>query len=94
VENFFADFDSRLGEAPFAVGQRFSVADITVLVTVDFAVRATNFPVPDGHRYQCGADMARAIQTAKPSRAFLCCVYGGPAFRNPPERTAPRLSAA
>jgi glutathione S-transferase len=50
VKNFFADFDARLGEAPFVAGQRFSVADITALVTVDFAARAINFPVPDQHR--------------------------------------------
>jgi len=50
VKNFFADFDDRLGEAPFVAGQRFSVADITVLVTVDFAAKAINFPVPDEHR--------------------------------------------
>ena len=49
VKNFFADFDDRLGEAPFVAGQRFSVADITVLVTVDFAAKAINFPVPDEH---------------------------------------------
>jgi len=28
----------------------FSVADITALVTVDFAAKAINFPVPDEHR--------------------------------------------
>ena len=50
MKSFFADFDARLGEAPFAAGRRFSVADITVLVTVDFAARAINFPVPDKHR--------------------------------------------
>jgi glutathione S-transferase len=50
VKNFFADFDDRLDEAVFAAGQRFSVADITVLVTVDFAVGAINFPVSDKHR--------------------------------------------
>jgi glutathione S-transferase len=31
-------------------GQRFSVADITALVTVDFAAKAINFPVPDERR--------------------------------------------
>jgi glutathione S-transferase len=31
-------------------GQRFSVADITGLVTVDFAARAINFSVPDEQR--------------------------------------------
>jgi glutathione S-transferase len=50
VQNFFADFDARLGEVPFVAGQRFSVADITALVTVDFAVKAINLPVPDEHR--------------------------------------------
>ena len=49
VKNFFADFDARLGEAAFVAGQRFSVADITALVTVDFAAKAINFPVPDEH---------------------------------------------
>jgi glutathione S-transferase len=50
VQNFFADFDDRLREAAFVAGQRFSVADITTLVTVDFAGKAINFPVPDKHR--------------------------------------------
>jgi glutathione S-transferase len=50
VTNFFADFDVRFGEAPFAAGQRFSVADITALVTVDFAAKAIDFSVPDEHR--------------------------------------------
>jgi glutathione S-transferase len=50
VKNFFADFDARLGEAPFVAGQRFSVADITALVTMDFAAKAINFAVPDEHR--------------------------------------------
>jgi glutathione S-transferase len=50
VKNFFADFDARLGEAPFVAGQRFSVADIAALVTVDFAAKAINFPVQDEHR--------------------------------------------
>jgi glutathione S-transferase len=50
VKNFFADFDARLAEAPFVAGQRFSVADITALVTVDFAAKAINFSVPQQHR--------------------------------------------
>jgi glutathione S-transferase len=50
VQNFFGDFDDRLREAAFVAGERFSVADITTLVTVDFAVKAINFPVPDKHR--------------------------------------------
>jgi glutathione S-transferase len=50
VKNFFADFNDRLGEAPFVAGQRFSIADITTLVTVDFAAKAINFHVSDEHR--------------------------------------------
>jgi glutathione S-transferase len=50
VKNFFADFDARLSEAPFVAGQRFSVADITALVTVDFAAKAINLAVPGEHR--------------------------------------------
>ena len=30
-------------------GDRFSVADITALVTVDFAAKAINFSVPEQH---------------------------------------------
>jgi glutathione S-transferase len=39
-----------LGEVPFVAGQRFSVADITALVTTDFAAKAINFSLPDEHR--------------------------------------------
>jgi len=37
VKNFFADLDERLAEVPFVAGARYSAADITALVTVDFA---------------------------------------------------------
>ena len=50
MKNFFADFDDRLSEAPFVAGQRFSVADITALVAVDFSAKAINLSVPDEHR--------------------------------------------
>jgi glutathione S-transferase len=50
VKNFFAAFDDRLGATPFVAGERFSVADITTLVTVDFAAKAINFSVPDENR--------------------------------------------
>ena len=46
VANFYADFDARLAEVPFVAGDRFSAADITTLVTVDFATRAFDMPVP------------------------------------------------
>jgi glutathione S-transferase len=49
VKHFFADLDARLGEAPFVAGDRFSVADITALVTVDFAAKAISFSDPEKH---------------------------------------------
>jgi glutathione S-transferase len=49
VKNFFADLDARLAEVPFVAGDRYSVADITALVTVDFAAKAINLPVAEKH---------------------------------------------
>ena len=46
VANFYRDMDARLAEASFIAGENFSAADITALVTVDFATRALNMPVP------------------------------------------------
>src|ERR1700732_748813 len=45
VRNFYADFDIRLAEAPFIAGDEFSAADITAVVTVDFATRAAGLPI-------------------------------------------------
>ena len=50
VANFYADFDARLEEVPFVAGTDFSVADITALVTVDFATAALKMPIPEGCR--------------------------------------------
>jgi len=47
VEHFFADLDDRLGKVSFVAGDRFSIADITGLVTVDFAAKAINFSIPE-----------------------------------------------
>src|SRR5262249_33322022 len=49
VANFYADFNARLAEVPFIAGTHFSAADITALVTVDFATKAFNSPIPDDH---------------------------------------------
>jgi glutathione S-transferase len=49
VKNFFTDLDARLGEVAFVAGEHYSIADITALVTVDFAAKAINFPLPDEH---------------------------------------------
>jgi glutathione S-transferase len=50
VKNFYADLDTRLTALPFVAGDHFSAADITGLVTVDFATKAMSFPVPDEHK--------------------------------------------
>ena len=39
-----------LGEVPFVAGDRFSVADITARVTVDFAAKAIDFSLSEEHR--------------------------------------------
>jgi glutathione S-transferase len=49
VKNFYADLDSRLAEVPFVAGDTFSAADITALVTVDFATKAMSFSAPADH---------------------------------------------
>jgi glutathione S-transferase len=49
VVNFYADFNARLADAPFIAGDEFSVADITGVVTVDFAIKAAGLPIGDEH---------------------------------------------
>ena len=49
VKNFYADLDSRLAEVPFVAGDTFSAADITALVTVDFATKAMSFSALSEH---------------------------------------------
>src|ERR1700687_3601538 len=39
VRNFYADFNARLADVRFVAGEEFSVADITTVVTVDFATQ-------------------------------------------------------
>jgi glutathione S-transferase len=51
VADFYGDFDARLTEVPFVAGDDFSAADITMLVTIDFATRAFDMPIPS----RCGA---------------------------------------
>lgn len=46
IGNFLGDFDLRLAEVPFVAGDNFSAADITTLVTVDFAARSFDTPIP------------------------------------------------
>jgi glutathione S-transferase len=46
VNNFLADLNKRLEEVSFVAGERFSAADITALVTIDFA-KALDLSVPE-----------------------------------------------
>jgi len=50
VANFLADLNERLGQVPFVAGDQFSAADITALVTIDFAAKALDISVPEEHR--------------------------------------------
>jgi glutathione S-transferase len=50
VANFYADFEARLEAVPFVAGTAFSAADITALVTVDFATAALKMPLPEDCR--------------------------------------------
>ena len=49
VADFYVDFEVRLRDVPFVAGEQFSVADITAIVTVDFATRALSQPIPESH---------------------------------------------
>ncbi|MDB6145259.1 MAG: Glutathione S-transferase [Pseudomonas sp.] len=49
IINFYTDLDKRLTEAPFAAGERFSIADITAMTTIDFAKRALNLDFDKKH---------------------------------------------
>jgi glutathione S-transferase len=50
VANFLSDLDARLADVPFVAGDQFSVADITALVTIDFATKAFAVSPPKEHR--------------------------------------------
>ena len=49
VRDFYADLEERLAAFPFVAGRGCSVADITAVVTIDFASKALSMPIPDGH---------------------------------------------
>jgi len=46
AQNFYADFNEHLKTVPFVAGEQFSAADITALVTVDFATGGLSMPIP------------------------------------------------
>lgn len=49
ISNFYADFNARLAKVAFIAGDQFSVADITALVTVDFATKAAGLAIQADH---------------------------------------------
>ncbi len=49
IANFYADLESRLNEVAFVAGERFSVADITAVVAIDFATKALERPIPEAN---------------------------------------------
>jgi glutathione S-transferase len=49
VKNFLTDLNERLEQVSFVAGEQFSAADITALVTIDFA-KALDISVLEGHR--------------------------------------------
>ena len=50
VQHFHEQMDARLAQSEFIAGPRYSIADITALITIDFAARA-KMPIPEscGH---------------------------------------------
>ena len=66
VKDFYADLEVRLTEAPFVAGERFSAADITALVAIDFAAKALSLPVPEGN---AASQRWYALVAARPSMA-------------------------
>lgn len=49
VRDFYADLEQRLVANSFVAGDSFSSADITAIVTIDFATKAIAMPIPDDH---------------------------------------------
>jgi glutathione S-transferase len=49
VRDFYSDLEQRLAGNAFVAGEQFSMADITALVTIDFATKALDLPIPDDH---------------------------------------------
>jgi glutathione S-transferase len=49
IADFYVDLEAQLGQAPFVAGDRLSAADITAVVTVDFATKALDLAIPDAN---------------------------------------------
>ncbi len=46
VADFYTDLEARLQQSRFVAGDQFSAADITAIVTIDFATKALELPIP------------------------------------------------
>ena len=46
MKHFYERMDARLAQSEFVAGPRYSIADITALIAVDFAARA-KMPIPE-----------------------------------------------
>lgn len=51
TDHFYKIFDDRLAESEFVGGDTFSIADITTLCSVDFAIGAAQVPLPDDAKH-------------------------------------------
>ncbi len=49
VRDFYDDLEARLALNPHVAGETFSVADITAVVTIDFAAKALSLGIPEGN---------------------------------------------
>jgi glutathione S-transferase len=66
VADFYEDFDSRLEDVPYVAGDDFSVADITALVTVDYATTELKLPIPpDAHSFHSWYEKVATRPSAK-----------------------------
>jgi glutathione S-transferase len=50
VQHFQEQMDARLGQSEFIAGPHYSIADITALITIDFAVRA-KMPIRENYEH-------------------------------------------
>jgi glutathione S-transferase len=67
VADFYADLEARFAGNAFVAGEQFSVADITAVVTVDFAAKALGTPIGEAQqalRRWYGTVSARPSMTA------------------------------
>lgn len=49
IADFYSDLEERLSTATYVAGETFSSADITAVVTIDFATKAVSLPIPEDY---------------------------------------------